>query len=203
MPEGVRTGTSTGLVRVNTFGSDYDTVLAAYTGMPSPTTEIACNDDTGAPQSEIQFLAFAGTTYWIEAASWHTSPGGTLVLTLPQGTQTEPVQLTMTLTGCTTCRSGNRFTVDATLLNPTSGDVPVEVKFGVRFPEGTPVNLWAVSDAHFRFTLPPGTMGPVTILDTVIPPGIPTGTWTYEGILLEPALGTPMSRSVRPFSVSP
>jgi hypothetical protein len=197
------TPATTGFVKVNTFGSDYDSVLTAYDGTPSPTTEIACNDDTGGPQSKIGFFALAGTTYWIEAAGFLTTPGGTLVLTLPQETQTEPVQLTMTLAGCATCRPGDRFTVSATLLNPTSRDVPVEVKFGVRLPDGTPVNLWAVSDAHFRFILSPGTMGPVTILDTVIPRGIPTGTWTYEGILLEPALGTPMSRSVRPFSVSP
>lgn len=197
------TATSTGFITVNTFNSDYDTVLAAYNGTPGPTTEIACNDDMGGVQSEIGFLAFAGTTYWIEAAGYGSSPGGTLVLTLPVGTQAEPVQLALALAGCSTCRAGDRFTVNATLSNPNSATIPVEIKFGVRYPDGTPLNMWAVPDRQFRFSVAPGSLGPVTVLDTVIPPGLPTGTWAYEGILLDPALGTPMSRSIRPFSVSP
>jgi hypothetical protein len=188
---------------VNTFNSDYDTVLTAYNGTPGPTTEIACNDDTGGVQSEIQFLGIAGTTYWIEAAGFHASLGGTLVLTLPEETQPEPIQLALALAGCSTCRAGDRFTVNATLSNPRSTTVPVEIKFGVRFPDGTPLNVWAVPDPRLRFSVPPGSLGPVTVMDTVIPAGLPTGTWTYEGILLDPELGTPMSRSVRPFSVSP
>lgn len=195
------TPATTGFVKVNTFGSDYDSVLTAYNGTPSPTTEIACNDDTGGPQSEIQFLATAGTTYWIEAASWHTSPGGSLVLTM--GTRTEPVQLTLAMAGCSTCRSGDRFSVNATLVNPNTATVPLEIKFGARLPDGTPVNLWSLPDPHFRFAVPPGTTGPGTILDAVIPPGIPSGTWAYEGILLEPQMGTPVSRSIMPFTVSP
>ena len=197
------TAPSTGFITVNTFNSDYDTVLTAYNGTPGPSTEIACNDDTGGTQSEIGFLAIGGTTYWIEVAGYGTSPGGTLFLSMPAGEQLAPPQLTLAFGGCSACRPGDRFTVNATLSNPSSATIPVEIKFGVRFPDGTPLNIWAVPDPQFRFSVPPGSLGPVTVTDTVIPAGLPTGTWTYEGILLDPELGTPMSRSVRPFSVSP
>lgn len=191
---------STGFVTINTYNSDYDTVLAAYDGSA---VEIACNDDQGGVQSEIQFLAVAGMTYWIEATGYHDSPGGTLVLTVRGGPQREPVQLTLALAGCDICRPGDRFTVNAVLVNPNPADVPVEVKFGVRLPDGSPVNLWSVPDSRFRVAVPPGTTGPVTILDTVMPAGVPGGVWAYEGILLDPELGMPLSRAIKSFSVSP
>ncbi|NDJ61910.1 MAG: S8 family serine peptidase [Chloroflexi bacterium] len=66
-------GTTVELI-VDTFGSDYDTVLAAYTGSEGSLTEIACNDQTNGNQSEITFTAMAGTTYHILIADWNTTP---------------------------------------------------------------------------------------------------------------------------------
>ncbi len=53
----------------NTFTSDYDTVLAAYTGPDlANLTLVGCNDDFGAGgRSRIAFTARVGRTYWIQA----------------------------------------------------------------------------------------------------------------------------------------
>jgi hypothetical protein len=66
---------------VDTFGSDYDTVLTAYTGTdPTALTEVACNDQSsGGNQSLIVFPVSAGVTYSIEVSSFF-SGGGNLVL---------------------------------------------------------------------------------------------------------------------------
>jgi hypothetical protein len=57
-----------GYVGVDTFGSDFDTVLTAFTGAPGSFSQIACNDDTGGGvQSAIRFAVASGTTYSIMA----------------------------------------------------------------------------------------------------------------------------------------
>jgi Ca2+-binding RTX toxin-like protein len=60
-------------ISVDTIGSNYDTVLAVYTG-PSlgSLSEVACNDDIsgfGAP-SQVEFTASSSTTYWIQAGGY-------------------------------------------------------------------------------------------------------------------------------------
>ena len=52
-------------VEFDTFGSDFDTVLSAYTGAQGSLTQIACNDDTDGLQSKIKWQATAGTEYHV------------------------------------------------------------------------------------------------------------------------------------------
>ncbi|NEP86734.1 MAG: S8 family serine peptidase [Okeania sp. SIO2C2] len=61
------TAPSSGLVDINTFGSNFDTLLAAYTGSSLlELTEVASNDDTGSgTQSQVLFEVEAGTNYKI------------------------------------------------------------------------------------------------------------------------------------------
>ena len=61
---------STGQLRVDTFGSAYDTVLAVFTGARGALTMVTCNDDSGSLQSLVSFNATAGATYYIEVASY-------------------------------------------------------------------------------------------------------------------------------------
>lgn len=49
----------------DTFDSDYNTVLAVWTGAAQPLTQIACNDNTGAQQSQVIANLTAGTTYFV------------------------------------------------------------------------------------------------------------------------------------------
>jgi hypothetical protein len=70
-----------GLLSVDTFGSDFDTGLAFYTGSCDSLTEAACNDDTGGVTSQIILPTTAGTTYLILAGGYD-SDAGNLVLHL-------------------------------------------------------------------------------------------------------------------------
>jgi hypothetical protein len=83
-------------VVANTFGSDYDTTVSAYTGTRGTLTQIACNDDSGDTlQSRIAFDAAAGVTYSLMVGSFDESDGGNLsfsVAVLPP-----PLQLGVTI----------------------------------------------------------------------------------------------------------
>ncbi|MFN3330895.1 MAG: trypsin-like serine protease [Caldilinea sp.] len=64
------TAPASGIVQVNTFGSNYDTVLAVFTGERGALTLVACNDDFSGLQSLASFNATAGVKYHIEVASY-------------------------------------------------------------------------------------------------------------------------------------
>lgn len=72
----------------HTHGSNYDTMLAVWTGTPGNLTNVACSDDSNSPnysaQSEVRFTGHAGTLYYLEIASYNGIPGGNLVFTLLQ-----------------------------------------------------------------------------------------------------------------------
>ncbi len=71
----------TGQLVVDTFGSDFDTGLAIYTGSCDALTEVVCNDDTGGVTSQVTVPTTAGTTYFIIAGGYD-SDAGNLVLHL-------------------------------------------------------------------------------------------------------------------------
>jgi Ca2+-binding RTX toxin-like protein len=62
-------------VSADTLGSDFDTVLAVYTGANlTSLTEVGCNDDDDDATdltSKVTFTASASTTYWIQAGGYH------------------------------------------------------------------------------------------------------------------------------------
>jgi len=72
--------TYSGRLRVNTIGSDYDTVLSAYSG--STGEELDCNDDIddSTVTSEIDINVTEGESYYIEVTAYGDTPGGLLVL---------------------------------------------------------------------------------------------------------------------------
>jgi DNA-binding beta-propeller fold protein YncE len=74
----------------DTFGSDYDTVLSAWTGTQGALNLVSCNDDfNGQAQSKITFAATAGTTYYFMAAlccGTGADGGGNLQFTVRQHT---------------------------------------------------------------------------------------------------------------------
>ncbi len=57
-----------GRLQADTIGSDYDTVLSAFTGEPGAFTHLACNDDHQGQQSRVAFPVTAGTTYRLMVA---------------------------------------------------------------------------------------------------------------------------------------
>ncbi|MBN1440887.1 MAG: Ig-like domain-containing protein [Anaerolineales bacterium] len=82
-------------VALSTIGSDYDTVLAVWTGSRGALIELTCNDDSGGGmQSELEFAAIAGTQYWIEVVQRDVEGGGELVFSAEQ-TSAPPVVVTV------------------------------------------------------------------------------------------------------------
>lgn len=75
------TPTVSGTLTVSTAGSNYDTVLSAYTGIPGAFSNVACDDDFNFTlQSQISFHVTAGTPYSIEVQSYDSGVGGFLNL---------------------------------------------------------------------------------------------------------------------------
>jgi uncharacterized repeat protein (TIGR01451 family) len=75
------TASSSGDLHVDTNGSNYDTVLAVWTGSRGSLNEQACDDDSGSGlQSSLDMAVTAGTTYYIEVASYRDTAGGSLTL---------------------------------------------------------------------------------------------------------------------------
>lgn len=76
------TPSENGNLLIDTFGSNYDTVLAVWTGVRGALHSERCNDDVnGTPQSAIELDVAAGTNYYIEVAGYSTGSYGTLNLT--------------------------------------------------------------------------------------------------------------------------
>lgn len=85
-PRGYRTvwyryvASDTGQVTITTRGTDYDTVLAIYTGSCESLLPIACSDDFLSLQSQATFQAVRNQTYYIEVADWHSGVSAPAIL---------------------------------------------------------------------------------------------------------------------------
>jgi hypothetical protein len=71
-----------GLLVADTVGSDFDTMIAVYTGSWLSLVEVDCNDDSYGPQSQLVFEVSAGVTYWVQVGGF--SDSGSLVLNLDE-----------------------------------------------------------------------------------------------------------------------
>jgi hypothetical protein len=111
-----------------------------------------------------------------------------------------PLNAQLTLTGCSTCRIGDRLTVQAHVTNLGSSAVTVEVKVGMRNPGGTPSSLLG---GYVAIPFPAGFDSTVTLYDAPIPTGMQAGIWTFEAALLEPELGLTLTRVTQTFTVGP
>lgn len=68
-----------GLMTVDSAGSNFDTVIAVYTGSPGSFTQVACVDDVSDPefslQSRVTIDTDAGTTYYVQAGGFGGDSG--------------------------------------------------------------------------------------------------------------------------------
>lgn len=70
------TPSQSGTVSIDTFGSNFDTTLAVYTGSSlGDLVQIRANDQYNGNQSLVQFPAVAGTTYFIAVDGWISNTG--------------------------------------------------------------------------------------------------------------------------------
>jgi len=104
------TPATNGLVTADTFTSNYDTVLSAYTGSPGAFVSKACNDQSGGNQSQISFSVIGGTTYSFMVSDYFTT-GGLLVFHLDFQEVANPVPALTTLSPSTKTAGGATFTL--------------------------------------------------------------------------------------------
>ncbi len=63
-----------GQVIIDTFGSNYDTVLAVYAGSCGSLVSLVCSDDAQGLSSKVALTVVKGATYYVEVADWQFSP---------------------------------------------------------------------------------------------------------------------------------
>lgn len=80
-------------IEASTAGSNFDTVLAVFTGTPGSFTTVTCSDDHYSYTSLTRWDAEAGTTYMIAAGGYSNSTGS-----LQLNIESIPTELEMTLT---------------------------------------------------------------------------------------------------------
>jgi len=129
------TPTSNALVTGTTFGSNYDTILSAWTGSPGSFASVQCNDDAVGLQSQISFTPTPGTTYSFMVSDY-AGIGGSLVFNLTQPdfalSSSGPSSVTVTRGGTA------NYTIRVT---PASGiTTPITFSCG-QLPAGTACNF--------------------------------------------------------------
>jgi hypothetical protein len=88
---------ASGLVKIETCGTGFDTKLAVYPGCacPDASSIIACNDDACSLQSRVTFAAIAGQSYMVRVGSYSSNganpPTGAVTLTVASGALAEIV----------------------------------------------------------------------------------------------------------------
>jgi hypothetical protein len=110
---------ASGLVTFDTFGSNFDTTLSAYTGTAvNALTVIATNDDDSGLQSRIQFTATAGTEYHIAVDGFWGASGN---ITLNWSNATAVATSTSLAVTPASVTAGATITLTATVTgsNPT------------------------------------------------------------------------------------
>jgi hypothetical protein len=68
-----------GFVAFETYGSDFDTVLSAFTGTQGALTQVACNDDSVGLQSRIKWAVTPATTYHVMVSGFFGASGNVLL----------------------------------------------------------------------------------------------------------------------------
>ncbi len=91
------TAPTSGEVNITTVGSDFDTIMAVYTGSAvNALTLVASNDDAdnagGVAASSVSFTAVAGTVYKI-AVDGYDGDNGAVMLTIAQGAPSAPTSV--------------------------------------------------------------------------------------------------------------
>lgn len=138
---------SSGQVTINTFGSNFDTVLAVYTGSTvSNLTPVASNDDAGGGlQSQVIFQGTAGTSYAIAVAGFNNAAGN-ISLTVQLGGGTPSPVIVAAVTPVTRATQvGSTVTAFATVINSGS---TTATSCSVAVPAGNPLTFSYRSRNH-------------------------------------------------------
>lgn len=130
---------SSGEITINTFGSNFDTVLAVYTGgSVGNLTPVASNDDAGGTlQSQVAFQGTAGTSYAIAVAGYG-GRSGNISLTVQGGGATTTTIVAAVTPVARATQVGSTVTAFATVLNQGSA---AATSCSVAVPGGNPLTF--------------------------------------------------------------
>jgi hypothetical protein len=171
------TSPSSGQVTVDTGGSGYDTVLAAYTGTTLPAlTTMACNDDAIGLQSRIQFFCDEGVTYRIQVGGYYGAQGSMTLNVgdcLPIPPTCDPVSQTIAPRGTATVRAFGGVAPHSWSVAPSAGVTASSWTGNTFTATYNPVGSYAV-------TLTDSTGATATCTVNVVPPGC--GYTVYDNI---------------------
>ena len=192
------TPSASGPVTIDTFGSDFDTVLAVYTGSSvANLTPVASNDDSGGTQqSRVSLQGAAGTSYAIAVAGFALSEGN-ILLTVQAGSGGNTTTIVSAVTPVTRATQvGSTVTAFASVIN--AGPVSA-TSCSVALPGSPPVTFSYRSRNHNTGTL--GTVNqPVNIAagarQDFLMAFTPTGAMQQELALVFDCTNTPPAPSV-------
>lgn len=110
------TAPADGTLTIDTFGSNYDTTLAVFTGSQvNNLTLVQANDDAGGGlQSRVQFQARSGVQYQIAVAGW-SNRSGSITLNLAFSPTSGNMITTSSLSGPSVGSEGQELTFTATV----------------------------------------------------------------------------------------
>ena len=139
------TAPGSGLVAFNTNGSNFDTVMVAYTGSAvNALTEVAWDDDSGTGlQSALGFNALAGTTYRIVVDGYGSNTGDiTLNWTQQTGPANDMFANAIALSGATGSTTGSNQGATAEANEPNHhGDLSHSVWWNWTAPSSGPATF--------------------------------------------------------------
>lgn len=167
------TAPAAGAIVADTFGSSYNTILAAYTGTCGNVTEVGCNDDSASPQSQVVLTAAAGTTYSFMVTAFNND-GGNLVFDLRF--QAAPPTTTPTFTATPTPTSTSTAPVSTSTPTPTATSPPYGVSGTIRYySNAAPVGAATVQlQGSITATVQTDVSGQYAF------PAIGTGNWQIQ-----------------------
>ena len=102
-------------ITVDSTGSSFDSVVAAYRGSSiAALTPIACNDDyLTSQQARVTFNVDAGQTYYLQAGGYGSSAGN-LTLNFSSGAESSPTATATAIPGATSVSTSSPTAVAAT-----------------------------------------------------------------------------------------
>jgi len=153
------------LATINTTGSNFDTVLAVYTGSSvSGLAMITCNDDiaSGNLQSQVTFTATAGTTYRIQVGGFSSTSGiavgnlgGSMSGTPPTPTPSATCSPRPTVSITSTPAAGGRLQVT---ISPSGNARLLSLQVGAAANALIDINGQTNLTGNMTVTLPPETV---------------------------------------------
>jgi hypothetical protein len=175
-------------INVNTFGSDYDTSISAYTGSRGSLSQLGCSDDAGGTaQSSLTLNLVAGETVFFMAGAYASGPGGNLVLNIDLAPPPLEFGLTIdpfgslnastgvaTIRGTVSCSRQAFVSIDG-LLQDRIGRVRVQAFFG-SFVECDGVTPWEAEVAAQNAYL---VAGPAQVAVNASASDPVTGEWSF------------------------